>query len=352
MKRNKMQHNQSGFVAIFSVLIIMGILTLLTIGFSAATRQAQVRTLNDHLHNQAFYAAESGVNMATTALSNGNVSQKNECRNGGTFNYNVDSTNNIAVSCLLINGNPSNLEFSNIPIVGDGEPVVSRLTRATGANTISYVRIDWDSASSGTGIQNRPNGFPPYSGWGNNVGVLRVDLVPANSTNRDTVVNGAYSFYLYPTDSAGSTSASVSGGYGGQGTIVVTRCNPAAVEYRCSSTITLNGSASSGYYIRLGAYYQEGRARVTALEGSTPGSSEILLRDGQAVVDSTGQANDVYRRIQVRVPLTPSAGFNTGLHEVFSVFSGNSICKRYVGIPGGSISSPPSGVTDDPACDF
>ena len=56
--------NEAGFIAIFSVLVIMGILTLLTIGFSNVTRQAQKRALDDHLNTHAFYAAESGINIA------------------------------------------------------------------------------------------------------------------------------------------------------------------------------------------------------------------------------------------------------------------------------------------------
>lgn len=333
MSMNSNASNQGGFVAIFSVLIIMGILTLLTVGFTSITRQAQLRTLNDHLSSQAFYAAESGVNMAASVLAAG-TSQKTECRDGATLDYDIDDDNNIAVSCLLIDGNPPNLEFSNVPVVGVGEPVLSRLA-SLNASTINTVQIEWDSVAQNGAIQNRTTAdFLPSGTWGTGVGVMRVDLVPSNNTNRNALVDSSYTFYLYPsTSNAASTSRSVDPGYPGQGATLVTRCNPTGV-YRCTAQITLNNSNASSYEVRMQAYYNEVRSSIAPLDAS---GNEILLQNGQAVIDSTGKANDVYRRIQVRLPITA----NTGMHNVFAIFSSDSICKRYVGVPNGTIAEPP-----------
>ncbi len=343
------QSNQQGFVAIFSVLIIMGILTLITIGFSTVVRQAQSRTLNEHLNSQAFYAAESGVSMAASALADGeNVSQKNDCA-PGSFDYDINNENNIKVSCLLINGNPPNLEFGNVPVVGTGEPVTSRLETLSG-DDISNLRIDWDSPEEDDGsIEDRPlqSGNPqflPTLPWGDGVGVVRLDLVPAGESpaNRQDVANSAYTVYLYPSITGG-TSIPASPGLAGQGVTLVTRCN-STNGYRCSANVSLSGSGSSSYYVRLQSYYNPVRARVAAVDGS---GNEVTLTNGQAIVDSTGQANDVYRRIQVRIPLSSNEGF----HPPFAIFSGDSICKRYIGIPGNTAVDLPGGVSD-PSCNI
>lgn len=336
MNKTRIHTQQNGFVAIFSVLIIMGILTLLTVGFTRVIRQAQFRTLNDHLNSQAFYAAESGVNMAASVLSPGVNSSKTQCQQGGTFNYVVDGVNNIAVSCLLIDDTPTSLEYSAIPVIGSGgEPPVSRLSTNNGDN-VSEIVFNWDSHTGGGNISNRTSAeFLPIPSWATDVGVLRVDLVPDGQFNR-SVADSSYTFYLYPSTS-GVVAGTVNSGLGGQGQVIVADCD-SPTPPRCTTSVTLNGFSSSSYYMRLSAYYNPLQAGVSVVNGT---SNALELKDGQVVVDSTGKANDVYRRIQVRLPIDPAAGSNNGMHDVFSIFSGVSICKRYVGIPGDTQVDPP-----------
>lgn len=355
MKSPGINKNQQGFVAIFSVLIIMGILTLLTVGFSAITRQAQQRTLNDHLNSQAFYAAESGVAMASTALSNGLVSQKNQCQsNDEIFDYSIDPVSGIAVSCLLIDSNPSDIVISNVPVVGTGEPVTIPV-RTNDGSTISRMSFDWGSENDADGFSGSAPSFLPATGaggWGTNVGVMRVDLVPDNALDRDGAVGRSYTFYLYPRASGSTSVFTVNPGYGGQGAILQVTCShTAASGYPCSAEVNLSSSTSSGYYMRIQSYYNPVRTRARVIDSF---SNPTALRDGQAVIDVTGQANDVYRRIQVRMPVRPDAPYNTGDHNVFALFSGNSICKRFLGIPGSTQINTPSGVTTatEPSCGF
>jgi len=242
---------------------------------------------------------------------------------------------------LLINGSPPNLEFSNIPVMGTGEPIVNLLETADGS-VIEGVRFEWDSESDTDPIGNQSGAeFLPLADWGSQVGVMRVDLVPSSTTDRNAAVAGGYSFLLYPNQN-GDTTFSTGAGLNGQGAVMVTRCD-ATGGYRCSAEVTLSGSVSSGYYLRLQSYYNPLRARIAALDA---GGNEVTLQNGQAIVDVTGQANDVYRRIQVRLPLNNSIGF----HPPFVLFSGDTICKRYVGIPGGTAVDAPD--STDPSCWF
>src|SRR5690349_2098676 len=73
---------QQGFVSIFAVLIIMSVLTLIAIGFSMVSRQAEKNTLDDQLNTQAFYAAESGINDVSRivdAAASGSRFEKPDC---------------------------------------------------------------------------------------------------------------------------------------------------------------------------------------------------------------------------------------------------------------------------------
>ncbi len=66
----KLKQNESGLAAIAVTMIIMGIVTLIVVGFATLMRREQRQALDQQLSTQAFYAAESGVN-ATRAYIDG-----------------------------------------------------------------------------------------------------------------------------------------------------------------------------------------------------------------------------------------------------------------------------------------
>ncbi|MDQ3065269.1 MAG: pilus assembly PilX N-terminal domain-containing protein [bacterium] len=358
-------HNQQGLIAIFSVLMIMGILTLLTIGFTNITRLAQRRALDDALNTQAFYAAETGINSAMRAIVDIPLtSEVTDCNDlSSDIDYEIDASRGIEITCLLVNPTPTNLEFETVPEAGLGEPIVSQITSVSGT-VIDNLFFEWDSVNPSDPIGNSapisvPLGSSATSAqsprllseaaWGANVGMVRVDLVPTSvsENDRSALVDNGYTFFLYPTSSGSTLNIPVLPGANNQGGTLFTRCDAAATgDYRCGGNINVVGpGVSNSYYIRMYSYYNPVKLRVTALSGST----EEELRDGQAVIDATGQANDVYRRIQVRAPLLFR---QTGLHDVFAVFSGESICKRYIGIPSNTYVSRPTGASSDPSCNI
>lgn len=371
IKKTPTNQNESGIIAIFSVLIIMGILTLLTIGFSGITRQAQKRALDDFLNTQAFYAAESGVNSALEDVRTGAITTQNtDCTGAfgaGEVNPVIDAGRNIRLSCLLVNPTPTDVVFDSVPEVGVGEPVTSAVRSLTPTEAASYLEIEWDSPngsadplvnynfSAGSPV------LPSDTVWGNSVGMVRVDVVPAtiSPSDRAGLVNGGYTFYLYPTRNTSvlaSNSVGVLPGPNHQAGTLITRCNLSG-DYRCFGRINFHNAAGTPtafnhFYVRIQAYYNPVRISIAP---KTSSNNSIQLRDGQAVIDSTGQANDVFRRIQVRAPIRPDGAWNEGYHEVFAIFSGDSLCKRYIGAPtaadgsGGTTIGWPSGVTD-PAC--
>lgn len=351
-QRNVPANNEYGVVAIFSVLAIMGILTLLTLGFSTLTRQAQRRTLDEHLSQQAFYAAESGVNMAADYLdpSEEAVTECDQLDGGGPGINGaqvIDQANNIQVSCLLVNPTPPDLKFNKVPVVGRGEPAIGILEANDPSTNITSIRFEWDSSDRTDGIPpSSPDWYPKLrqsSDWDARIGLLRVDLINQGNTvsSIDSQISRTYSFYLYPSE-GGSSSGTASSGLYNHGQIFESHCtNPtgptASENYRCSITIDLT-PFSSVYGIRVTPYYNEADIRLVALDGA----NDVALKHGQAEVDSTGKAGDVYRRINVRIPLSKSKG----MHEPFAIFGGQAICKRYFVGPG-FISN-----TADPLCDL
>lgn len=355
MIRQMNRSNQQGFVAIFSVLIIMGILTLLVIGFSNITRQAQRRALDDQLNTQAFYAAESGVNQVIARRST--LTNKESCTDmADVYDYEVGSDDlGVNISCLLIDTDPSSLEFDSVPVVGSN-PVVAYVSSSNVGDTIANLRFSWDSVNQndpisrvGGTVYNDANGtdapgvfdgglprLRPSAEWGNAIGMVRVDLIPADDLSRGSMTDDGYSFFLYPgansaTDAPGNAigegvTTSVNPGAVGKGTVAGRKCSLTTGGYRCAANIHLTDPGTA-YYMRLQSYYGVTKVRV---EGANASGGRINFAGGQAVVDSTGRVADVSRRIQVRIPLFETPGY----HESFSILSAASLCKRLVVIPG------------------
>lgn len=333
---------QKGFVALFSVMVIMAILGLLTIGFSSITRQAQKRTLDDHLSSQAFYAAESGINMAIGKLeANPDLGPKQSCGPDSLDNYTIDSVNNIAVSCMLIDNtvtNISNGSVTNKPVIDYFEAVSSTEI----IEGINKVTVQWDSVQ---GISDPVNNFLASSlttedAWGRGVGMLKVELIPADIYDRAGIINNSYSFYLYPTThSSGMINEHVDPGPNGAGEVIPVLCAGTIFEtdqYRCSIDITPASANGTKFYVKQTSYYNEVSTSLSFV-GRNSGSSSIAttLRDSQAIIDVTGRANDVYRRIQVRVPLSRDTVSESQINvqesvvNPYAIYSGDRICKRY-----------------------
>lgn len=348
MRRGDINQNQQGVVAIFSVLVIMGLLTLLTLGFSGMTRQAQRRALDDHLSSQAYYAAEAGVNIAT-GIADPNLPNISTCQgitdaSLGARQRSLDivADQGIEVTCLLINPTPSDLEFDKVPILGQGEPAFGLIESTVPSENIETLDFYWDSTTMGAGI---PSGFPsliPSTTWGDNVGIMRVDLVAGNNVvDRATLTDSqSYSIYLYPSNTT-DTDMNITdeNGLGGHGHLIRANCNGAGA-YRCHASIDVTGAPV--YRVRMTSYYNESTAQVIARNAS---AAPMTLKHGQAEIDSTGKAGDVLRRIRVRIPLS----FNKGLHEPFSIFGGQGICKQYISGP--NFYSNEAGPTDNGICD-
>lgn len=312
--------DQAGLVAIVVTLMILVVITLITVTFSQIIRREQRQALDRQLNTQAFYAAESGINDAVEALNDGYRTPKDACGplTGGADplslkDNQVDEAHDVAYTCLTIDPEPLSLEFDDIDVSQ------STVIPLKPDNPISSITVAWQAKD---GVQNYDcgalaieNSFPPDDPDNPpcGTGLLRLEVVPAASLNRDVLVNGSRTLFLIPAES-GVTEVPSYPTHSGEK--VAVKCD---ADQPKVCQLKLNVPSGDLYYLRVKSLYKNSSLTVTAHEGS----NQRRLRGVQAIVDSTGKASDVLRRVQVRVPLGESL-----VIPDYTLQSTDTICKR------------------------
>ena len=96
--------------------------------------------------------------------------------------------------------------------------------------------------------------------------------------------------------------------------------------------------------MRLQSIYNDTKVTISNL---TTASGETSFKNAQYMIDVTGRANNVFRRIQVRMPQK-----SNGRIPDFALLTADTICKRMlVSQSGATVDSSDIGATDrDGAC--
>ncbi len=341
--------NEDGFAAIIVTLIIMAILVLITIGFVRIVSREQRSALDRQLSTQAFYAAETGVNdaaeMLASRLENGDpLEDKTDC--------DVDSSwpadplldgDDVRYTCILIDPAPTSLEYGAIDQQTPQVIHINGVDENGDQIAIDNLRLSWQSepfpgapALSGAG-SDLPSNF------GNAAPVLRVTLTPLSNMSRQALIENTMTVFLRPASSGGAASATGfsagAGEFANQGRIIQVTCdvnddvNPRICNHRISG---LAAAGTAGYLMTVRSVYSNASLYI---EGQGVGSDVLRFANQQAIIDSTGRASDVLRRIQVRVPLRETFDYPGFALE------GASICKPYSVGPG-------FGESEDGDCNF
>lgn len=320
---------ESGMVAIMVTIILMIVISLIVLGFAQVARRNQRQSLDRQLSTQAFYAAETGVNDASRiikdAVASGSaVNAKSTCTDNGSGQYTalltpgsvLDAADDVAYTCVLVDPAPPSLIYGSVGTRGVIVPVVAD------SGTINSIKLTWQSKTGGsTPAANCPttisNAFVPPSGWTCGYGVLRFDLVPTSGslTHASLLANNMTAF-LVPINTASPTNIP----YATNGAGNVSRATCSNTD--CSVTIN-SGLGGTQYYMRINSIYQEVSLQVSATNAA---GNVVELRDAQALIDSTGKAQDVLRRVQVRVPVN---GTSANLLSDYAIQSTDSLCKRF-----------------------
>ena len=329
--------NQDGLVAIVVAAIIMIILSLITLGFARLMQGEQKQSLDRSLSTQAFYAAESAVNDAVHRIQDENpatryASDKTDCKPDATFNGAVNSANASSYSCLLIDQSPDTLEYTQ----GSIGITTSRIIplRSDTNVPLGQIKVAWEQSAgvtptySNTCPTTEPVTLPAFGAWAWTTGMLRLDLIPADTLDRDALINNTLSMYLYPCTGAGSVTSiqySAHSAMTAKGAVVPVRCASGGVPRDCELTINLDAGAGAGnrlYYLRAKSVYRASDMTVRIYDTATP-ANQLAIKGAQVQIDSTGKVNDVVRRIQVRVPVAKAYQI-----PEFVLETTNTICKQ------------------------
>jgi Tfp pilus assembly protein PilX len=330
----KSRVREAGIASFMIVMIMIIVITLIVLGFSQVTRRNVREALDRQLSSQAFYAAESGVNVTAAAISNyvkangfTALPDKTTCpksydptQPGGLGSAVADLGNATRYTCVLVNPNPDTLVYNP---TRQGSIVVPIQT--TGSVALNTLTFTWQVQSGGTNTAcggGSQQTFPAASAWPCDFGILRVDMVanpasgvsnlPVNTvTTFMTPLGGHSGAITLPNFSSGDRAFVASASGCGSGT--------------CSVTVNLAANATPNYYLRIISLYRD--APNMTIRGTLVGGGTATFSGAQALVDTTGQAQDELRRIQVRVQLSATA--DSATIPANGVGSSATICKRF-----------------------
>ncbi len=334
--KNSARHSsQAGMVAIMTTMILMIVISLIVLGFAQVSRRNERQALDRQLSTQAFYAAETGVNDAAEVLkaaidAGTPLEDKSTCTSTsgvgfyGALDPDIDDVNNVEYTCLLVDTTPPSLVYSSVGNTGTVIPI----TAASG--NIASLKLTWMSKDgTSTPANNCPTSaaagtLPAASSWGTcGYGLLRFDLVPtAGSTHTLSSLQAAtMTTFLVPLRPAQPDTDVINYSTGGANNRFGVSCD----NTNCNFTINFP-APSNEYYLRVRSIYKNVSLQVEAYTAINGGGSLVSLSGTQALVDATGKAEDVLRRIQVRVPL---AGSSTNLLSDYAIQSNEALCKRF-----------------------
>lgn len=322
------ERRQAGMVAIMVTLILMIVISLIVLGFAQISRRTQRQALDRQLNAQAFYAAETGINdtakLIKDALASGaTVPSKPDCASDGGGFYSglaavLDAADNVEYTCVIVNPSPPNLVYSNIGSTGTIVPLM------VSAGTFDRITLIWQSKDgTGTPATNCPNTtssiFSTTAAWPCGYGVLRFDLVPTAGAGHSigSLQANTMSTHVVPLRPGSTGSAQPVAFTPGAN---LNRLSTVCVNTQCS--LTINVPAGSQYYMRVLSLYKDVSLQITASSAGTP----VNLTGAQALIDVTGKAEDILRRVQVRLPLSGSSA-NQLSDYAFMVT--RPVCKRY-----------------------
>ncbi len=323
--------DQRGLVSFMITLIMMMVISLIVIGFTQVTNSNRREELDRELSMQAFYAAESGVNAATgivrASLSAPTGVKAQTTCNDSTYPASataLSSSPSVGYTCLLVNPDvPSIVTNANqqTSSVFPLDPVTS-----TGvATTPTQLTFTWSAAQGTTAWA---AGCQTYGSFPNNggsytcaFGLLRVDLMyGASGGSAAALAANTVTLFMQPL-AWGSHAQTITSFSSPKGIIVGALYDSASKTY--TATVSLAPAVqTTQYYVRITTLYRDSPRIV--VDGTNAGT-DLSFANAQAIIDSTGKAQDVLRRIQVTVPLQQ---YDSNIPEG-AVQSVAAVCKQF-----------------------
>lgn len=356
--RDFIRQRQSGAVSLFVVIFAALLITIVTVSFVQLMVKDQQQATTSDLSQSAYDSAQAGVEDAkrlllldqscknNTAASTVNCAaiasaltpapgqSETDCdtlskaglvgeTNGETIIEQSDTDNSLdqAYTCVKVGVNTD--DYKRDLAVNE-----SLLVPITGVSTFDSVEVSWFSRDDISSITNDPTiGFPttgadvslPPVGdkWKSTYpSLLRTQLLQTGTSfklsdfddSADGNKSDANTLFLYPSATGlEDKDFALDARRAPTGTPQQIKCSTSFVssEYACKATIKLpspidGNTANRNAYLRLTSLYNGAHFKVRLKSGS----EYVKFNGVQPIVDSTGRANDMFRRVQARVELS------------------------------------------------
>lgn len=341
----KLHTEESGIVSLIVTVMIMIVISLIVLNFAKLSRREERQALDRQLSTQAYYAAESGLNAGVEYVRNnpgsaaktfGDCASVPADKNFSGDNRIISST--AKYTCVTVDPTTPDLQYDDIST--NASKVIPIEAKS---GTIDSLTFNWEQPN--VPDQNLPNcpatGFslPASDSWYCGPGVLRIDIFPTDKTSikRADFATNTFTAFLYPRHPGNGSGAVVfqdGQGFSKQGIFASGDCKATYVR-ACKVTITNLGATGANFYMmRIKSIYNTSRVIITAQDS---GSTDLIFKGAQAMIDSTGKANDVLHRLRARAALAA-----TYTIPEFGLQSASDLCKRFYVIPPGTAKVDPS----------
>lgn len=328
---------QKGVSAIFIVIFASLLLSLIAMSFINLMISDVSRSTDDEQSQGAYDSALAGVedgkrvlseclqNPASTACAKIDAEQCDTVQaagvNGVTGSTEADVSSggndlNMAYTCVIIareapdyigvvssgtnGGGDAQIMIPLRPTAGDVDHVVIRWFSADDVDNASLVRPAWSTS------------LPQKSTWpASQPPVLRAQLMQYETGNMSAAGNFddypyAHTLYLKPSNGSGLSptylfqSDSRRSPSSNRLREVACTASVGVTGYACEAELDLPspaGWASRTAYLRLSSFYNNADVQIIMYDSA---DNPLKFDDVQFVIDSTGRANDLFRRVEVR----------------------------------------------------
>lgn len=346
-----------GAVSLFIVVFATLLITVVTVSFIRIMIRDQQQATTADLSQSAYDSAQAGVEDAKRAIlryqsvcaTGGDIAacakagdnlNSNDCNVGltGIIDTNSDG-NNISNEVKVQESSGANaldqaytcvkIKLATDDYLGVLPANSSKVIPLVGKTAFDTVRLEWFSSDN---LQTTDNfkidfsllssGTPPLlsqTSWPQNrPSIMRTQLMQfgggftlGDFEDTNAGQSNANTLFLYPTGITNVASTVVNKGLFGidarktaTGSPQLVSCsgNLSGGGYACREDITLPdpiGAGTRTAFLRLSALYNATNYRLSLL--SDNGSMPVSFDGVQPQIDSTGRANDLFRRVQSRV---------------------------------------------------
>ncbi|MEI8338955.1 MAG: pilus assembly PilX N-terminal domain-containing protein [bacterium] len=329
-----LSRNKNGFASIVVSLILVLVFSLITLGFAQIARREQQNSLNQQLSTQANFAAESAVNRVVKQLNTNSFSDIGNCDDTTYSNLGSSAgTNGVKVTCVLLN--TTSVKDYQSAFNPNGNYFVIDVGNDNNAASFSF---KWQNPKSNSVLSNTSKNPVNDSNY-TAPSIVQISITPlkVNEYSRSCLINKTYNMFIYPSSSTPQTS------YNSLSTASCGSSNNVATKYTASCSTSTgtceykfnnNNNGTSKYLFSMIAPYARADTTFTLTANKTAYSSGSMpeaysLYYTQAEIDVTAKAQDIVKRIKVRVPLKNSSiPIDINNESPAYVLQSTSICKR------------------------